>query len=118
MHGQRTTRNAGPLQRCRICGHALYPPDALPAHQGHDVLKHPTQKPMELSRRFILSRIPQGRRGRVLVPFAGSGSECVVAQALGLDFPGIEINPEYVRFACLRLREMTMDPYRLTPRML
>ena len=90
---------------CRTCGSALYPPAALSAHQGHDVLKHPTQKPMELSRRLILSRIPQGKRGRVLIPFAGSGSECVVAQALGLDFLGIDINPEYVKFARLWLKE-------------
>ena len=83
---------------CRTCGATLYPPAELPNHRGHDTLKHPTQKPMELTRRLILSRI-NGTGGRVLVPFAGSGSECVVAQSLRLDFTGIEINPEYAQFA-------------------
>ena len=89
---------------CRTCDDTLYPPDNLGQHPGHDILKHPTQKPMELTRRLILSRV-NGSGGRVLVPFAGSGSECVVAQALGIDFIGIEINPEYARFARQWLQE-------------
>ena len=88
---------------CRSCGDALHPPAELARHRGHDILKHPTQKPMELTRRLILSRI-NGAGGRVLIPFAGSGSECVVAQELGIDFLGIEINPEYARFARLWLQ--------------
>lgn len=83
---------------CRSCDMTLYPPGELRNHRGHDVLKHPTQKPMELTRRLMLSRI-NGTGGRVLIPFAGSGSECVVAQELGVDFLGIEINPEYAQFA-------------------
>lgn len=83
---------------CRSCSDTLYPPGELARHRGHDIFKHPTQKPMELTRRLILSRI-NGRGGRALIPFAGSGSECVVAQELGVDFLGIEINPEYARFA-------------------
>jgi site-specific DNA-methyltransferase (adenine-specific) len=83
---------------CRSCDMTLYHPADLPNHRKHDILKHPTQKPMELTRRLVLSRI-NGNGGRVLIPFAGSGSECVVAQELGLDFLGIEINPEYARFA-------------------
>lgn len=83
---------------CRTCGGRLQPPDNLARHRGHDVLKHPTQKPMELTRRLMRSRIHQNR-GTVLVPFAGSGSECVVARELGIEYLGIEMNPEYVDFA-------------------
>ena len=53
---------------------------------------------MELTRRLILSRI-NGKDGKVLVPFAGSGSECVVAQALDVEYLGIEVNPEFADFA-------------------
>ena len=53
---------------------------------------------MELTRRLILSRI-NGEKGKVFIPFAGSGSECVVAQALGVEYLGIEINPEFADFA-------------------
>lgn len=83
---------------CRTCGNRVYPPRYLAEHAGHDIVKHPTQKPMELTRRLILSRV-NGKGGRVLIPFAGSGSECVVAQCLGLDFVGVELNKEYVKFA-------------------
>ena len=92
---------AGAAQRwfmCHDCDHQVFPPRALSDHRHHHVMKHPTQKPMELTRRLILSRIV-GRTGKVLVPFAGSGSECLVAAELGLAYLGIEINPLYVDFA-------------------
>ena len=83
---------------CRDCGHKIFPPKERKKHQGHDILKHPTQKPMELTKRLIRSRI-NGNDGRTLIPFAGSGSECVVAKQLGVSWLGIERNAEYVNFA-------------------
>ncbi len=83
---------------CKTCGSQIYPPAELSEHREHNILKHPTQKPMELTRRLILSRI-NGKEGKVLIPFAGSGSECVVAETLGVEFLGIEINPEFADFA-------------------
>ncbi len=83
---------------CKTCASQIFPPDVLSEHREHDILKHPTQKPMELTRRRILSRI-NGKNGKVLIPFAGSGSECVVAKNLGVEFIGIEINPEFADFA-------------------
>lgn len=82
---------------CRDCGGEVRPPGELPDHNGHDILKHPTQKPMELTRRLILSRI-NGNGGRILVPFAGSGSECVAAKSLGVQFLGVDLNSEFVKF--------------------
>ena len=92
---------AGRSQRwflCRDCGGKLYPPAELNAHRDHDILKHPTQKPMALTKRLILSRIG-AEGGRLLVPFAGTGSECAAAEEMGVEFVGIELNPEYVSFA-------------------
>ena len=40
---------------------------------------------------------------RVVIPFAGSGSECVAAQKMGVEFIGFEINPEYVELCNERL---------------
>lgn len=91
---------------CRECGDKVFPPSALKEHREHEILKHPTQKPMELTRKLILSRI-NGDGGRVLIPFAGSGSECIVAESLGLGWMGIEMNPEYVAFAKKWMKEMT-----------
>ena len=83
---------------CKTCDAQIYPPEYLSEHRGHDILKHPTQKPMELTRRLIQSRI-NGTSGKVLIPFAGSGSECVIARTLGVEYLGIEMNPEFVDFA-------------------
>ena len=83
---------------CRTCGNGVYHPGALARHEGHEVVKHPTQKPMAMARRMLCSIINGGGE-KVLVPFAGSGSECVAAHSLGIDFYGIELNPEYVRLA-------------------
>ena len=41
------------------------------------------------------------------MPFAGSGSECVVAAQLGVEWLGIEKNGEYVAFAKKWLRQCT-----------
>ena len=83
--------------------------DAFPSrdkvnHINHEeyIHFHPTQKPLELCRRLILSCKPKDG-GVVLVPFVGSGSECVAAKELGLDFIGFEINPFYVKIAERRL---------------
>ena len=83
---------------CRTCKSQIYPPAELSEHREHDILKHPTQKPMQLTRRLIQSCI-NGVDGKVLIPFAGSGSECVVAQSLGIEYLGIEINTEFADFA-------------------
>jgi len=80
---------------CRDCRHRLFRPESLTDHEGHNLLKHPTQKPMQLTKRLILSA---ANGNGVLIPFAGSGSECVVAQKLGVPFWGTEINKEYVSF--------------------
>lgn len=84
---------------CRTCGNAVYPPQLLSEHRDHDILKHPTQKPLELTKKLIRSRINDDAGGQVLIPFAGSGSECVAAQALGVEFLGIELNPAFADFA-------------------
>ena len=91
---------------CRDCGKRVFPPSEINDHRNHDLMKHPTQKPMDLTRRLIMSKI-NGNLGRLLVPFAGSGSECVVASELGVEWLGIELNPEYVDFAKKWMRQCT-----------
>jgi site-specific DNA-methyltransferase (adenine-specific) len=83
---------------CKTCNNQFFNNKELNKHHNHKILQHPTQKPMGLTKKLIQSRII-GDVGRVLIPFAGSGSECVVAKELGVEFLGIEINPEYVEYA-------------------
>ncbi len=92
---------AGNVERyfmCRTCNNMLYNSGELKYHDQHNILQHPTQKPMALTKKLIKSRI-NGNKGRTLIPFVGSGSECVAAKSLGVEFFGIELNPEYVEYA-------------------
>ena len=64
--------------------------------------EHPTQKPLALSRRLVEHFSNPGEL--VVVPFVGSGSECVAALEGGRRFVGSEINPAYVEIARERIR--------------
>jgi len=88
---------------CKDCDE-VYPPSQKGRHQGHRIVLHPTQKPEELIEKLILSARPENG-GVVVVPFAGSGTECVVAKRLGMNFVGFEINGDYIRIAEKRLKE-------------
>jgi len=62
---------------------------------------HPTQKPEALSRRIVEHFSNPG--DLVVVPFVGSGSECVAALQCGRRFVGTEINEGYLTIAQLRI---------------
>ena len=63
--------------------------------------KHPTQKPLALSERIIKHFSDPG--DMVVVPFVGSGSECVAAVKCNRRFVGSELNSEYVEIARSRV---------------
>ena len=67
---------------------------------------HPTVKPIALTEylaRLILPSAVVGDR-RILVPFAGSGSECIGAMLAGWEtIVGVEREDEYVKIARARL---------------
>ena len=68
---------------------------------------HPTQKPLSISRRLVRHFSNPG--DTVLVPFVGSGSECVAAAMEGRGHVGFELNREYVELARGRLAKATQD---------
>ena len=68
-------------------------------------VNHPTQKPLELCQKLIKAS-KNGDDTMLVVPFAGSGSECVAAKKENINFIGIEINNEYVEICNKRLREI------------
>jgi site-specific DNA-methyltransferase (adenine-specific) len=65
---------------------------------------HPTQKPLILCDKLLRSCRQSAKDGYVLVPFAGSGSECLAAKNIGLPFIGIEMNADYVKLIQERLK--------------
>lgn len=81
----------------------------IPALAGgagmNERVDHPTQKPLQLCDKLLRSCKQDPTSGYVLVPFAGSGSECVAAKNLGLPFIGIELNEEYVKLIHSRLED-------------
>jgi site-specific DNA-methyltransferase (adenine-specific) len=64
---------------------------------------HPTQKPLNLCDTLIKASINKNSQTLLVVPFAGSGSECVSAKNNSINFIGFEINNDYVKIANERL---------------
>jgi len=62
---------------------------------------HPTQKPLSISRRIVRHFSNEG--DLVVVPFAGSGSECLAALMENRNYIGFELNPKYVAIAQKRI---------------
>ena len=62
--------------------------------------KHPSMKPMTLAERLINVHTNSG--DRVLVPFAGSGSELLVAAKLGRESVGFETDDDYLKLMVKR----------------
>jgi site-specific DNA-methyltransferase (adenine-specific) len=62
---------------------------------------HPTQKPEALMERIIRASSNPG--DLILDPFVGSGTTCRVAQVLGRNWLGIDINPEYINMSQRRI---------------
>ena len=59
-------------------------------------VNHPTQKPLALCEKLLKASMNLRTHTSCVVPFAGSGSECLAAKNLGINFIGFEINPDYV----------------------
>lgn len=59
--------------------------------------KHPTQKPLSVLSRIVLSSTNEG--AWVLDPFAGSGTTGIAANLLGRRFLGLEIEDEFLNLA-------------------
>ena len=68
---------------------------------------HPTQKPLSISQRLV--RHFSNPRDTVLVPFVGSGSECVAAKIEGRGHVGFELNNNYIKIANERLQDVQLE---------
>ena len=73
---------------------------------------HPTQKPLSISRR-IVNHFSNGG-DLVVIPFCGSGSECLAAAMAGRSYVAFELNPDYIRIAETRISEWKEQPSQVT----
>ena len=69
---------------------------------------HPTQKPEKLTRALILTC--SRKDDFVVVPFAGSGTECAMAAKEKRQFVGFEINANYSKIANQRAAKILSEP--------
>ncbi|MED1874853.1 DNA-methyltransferase [Brevibacillus borstelensis] len=70
--------------------------------------KHPTQKPLE-GLTDILINLHSNEGDIILVPFCGSGTECVGAEMLNRHWISFETNPEYIVTANKRLDSLYIE---------
>jgi len=73
---------------------------------------HPTQKPEELVRKFILASSNEG--DLIIDPFSGSGTTAVVAEQLNRKWMACDLDPQYNQWAIERIehvRRMTKDEW-------
>jgi len=91
-----------PNPKGRIAGDVWHIPTLAGKRFQEEKVGHPTQKPISLCDRLVRHFCKQG--GLVIIPFAGSGSECVSAHQLNRNFIGSENNPQYCELATQRLR--------------
>ena len=66
-------------------------------------VKHPTQKPLSISLR--IAKHFSNRGDLVVVPFVGSGTECLAAVSEGRRFIGYETNVDFVGIAQKRIAD-------------
>lgn len=67
----------------------------------HEKTPHPTQKPEELLRKFVLASSNEG--DLVVDPFLGSGTTAVVAEQLHRKWKGCDLSLEYCQWAAQRI---------------
>ena len=68
-------------------------------------VNHPTQKPLSLCETLLKAAKNKEDDTLLVVPFAGSGSECIAAKKHHISFIGFEINHTYVELCNTRLQE-------------
>lgn len=69
-------------------------------------VNHPTQKPIALCDKIVKYFSNEG--DLILIPFAGSGSECVSAKKNNRNFIGFEINKKYIKQCETRLKSFLL----------
>jgi site-specific DNA-methyltransferase (adenine-specific) len=70
-------------------------------------VSHPTQKPLQICDRIINHF--SNPNDTILIPFAGSGSECVSAIKNNRNFVSYEMNEEYVKIAKSRIKDIRKE---------
>ena len=80
--------------------------DITNLHKGNESITYPTQKPVDLYKRFILA---SSRKGDVVLdPFCGSGTTIYAAASLDRDFIAIDTNFKAIEITQQRITEANL----------
>ncbi len=82
----------------------LYTSKQRKALSVDDTISHPTQKPTKITEILLDACIEDGKSATVVIPFAGTGSECYVCEKRGYRWVGFEINEEFVEMGNLLVK--------------
>lgn len=74
-----------------------------------DFNNHKTVKPLEICE-HIIKLAAFYKNAVILDPFVGSGTTAIAAKNLGLNYIGVDVNPEYVKISEKRLKELDEKP--------
>ena len=85
----------------RIAGDVWDVPTLAGRRFRNEKVDHPTQKPLALTDRIVTHFCAPS--GLVVVPFSGSGTECVSAAQNGRQFWGCDVDPSYVKMSEQRI---------------
>lgn len=91
----------------RLAGDVWRFPTLAGSRFAAERVDHPTQKPLALTDRIVTHFSNPG--DLVVVPFVGSGTECVSALRNGRRFWGSEIKPEFMELAKARLASVEAE---------
>lgn len=94
-----------PNPKGRIAGDVWEFPTLAGKRFANEKVEHPTQKPLSLTDRIVQHFSDPG--SLVVVPFAGSGTECLSAINNNRDYWGCELNAEYVTLAKKRIERLS-----------
>ena len=90
---------------CKTCDGG-FGPRQLQKHDGHEIMKHPTQKPFETVNPLIAASTLEG--DLILDPFCGSGTTLVAAMRTGRRAIGIETSKEFCEITVERLKQRNL----------
>lgn len=97
------------IMYCKTCD-CIIAPQKRHQHETCDILMHPTQKPYAVTDKLIKAAKPKMQKFTTLIPFAGSGSECLATIKNGGNFIAFEINPDYCMLAEKMLANKLQEP--------
>ncbi|MDR3196085.1 MAG: site-specific DNA-methyltransferase [Endomicrobium sp.] len=97
------------IMYCKTCK-CVVEPQKRHRHENCDIVMHPTQKPYAVTDKLIKAAKPKTQKFTALIPFAGSGSECLATIKNGGNFIAFEINPDYCTLAKKMLANELQEP--------